>query len=259
MVTEVKFLKKNKFKNAVLFTGLPGIGLVGKICVDYLLKQIKTEKVAEITADSFPPSVHTLNGVIELIKDEIYYYSFKGRDYLFLVGPVQPSLDIRASSMVEHYEFAKAIVNSLKDKGVKEIYTLAGINIGEKRMITEPKIVVAGTNKKLADGWKKYGAISGKSEGLISGAAGLILGIAKEKGIEGACLMGETNARLIYGDHGAAKKLLELLIKRCGFEVDMSRIEKESKDIERAFTQLSKQLEEQEQEKPAAEGLSYVR
>ena len=259
MVTEVKFLKKGKFKNAVLFTGLPGIGLVGKICVDYLLKQIKTEKIAEITSDSFPPSVHTINGQIELIKDEIYRYSFNGRDFLFLVGPVQPSLDIRASSMEEHYEFAKAIINSLKDSGVKEVYTLAGINIGEKRMLSEPRIVVAGTDKKIIEEWKKHGAINDRPEGLISGAAGLILGIAKEKGLQGACLMGETNARLIYGDHGAAKKLLELLVGKYGFKVDMSKIEKESKDIEKAFTQLSKQLEEQEGDKPSAGGLSYVR
>ncbi len=258
MATEVKFLKKKKFKSAVLFTGLPGIGLVGKICVDYLLRQIKTEKIAEISSNSFPPSVHTVGGLIELIKDEIYHYSFKGRDYLFLVGPIQPSLDIRAGSMQEHYEFAKAIVDSLKDKGLKEVYTLAGINVGEKRMTSEPRIVVAGTNKKFIEEWKKYGAVSDRSEGLISGAAGLIIGIAKEKGINGACLMGETNARLIYGDHSAAKKLLELLIKRYGFRIDMSKIEKESKDIERAFTQLSKQLEEQE-EKPTPAGLSYVR
>ena len=38
MPTTVKMLSDKKFKNAVLFTGLPGIGLVGKIAVDYLLK-----------------------------------------------------------------------------------------------------------------------------------------------------------------------------------------------------------------------------
>ena len=48
-MTEVKFLKKKKCKNAVMFSGLPGIGLVGKIAVDYMLKQFKAEKIAEIT------------------------------------------------------------------------------------------------------------------------------------------------------------------------------------------------------------------
>jgi len=81
--TKVRFLKQNKFNDAILFTGLPGIGLVGKITVDYLLKQFNAEKVAEITSDSFPPSVHTKGGLVELIKDEIYLYRFKNRDFLF--------------------------------------------------------------------------------------------------------------------------------------------------------------------------------
>ena len=71
MATIVKFVKEIKAKDAVLFTGLPGIGLVGKIVVDYLLKQVKAERVAEIVSDSFPPSVHTRNGLIEMIKDEL--------------------------------------------------------------------------------------------------------------------------------------------------------------------------------------------
>ena len=258
MKTRVKFLKNIKLRNPVLFTGLPGIGLVGKISVDYLLKQLKAQKIAEVFSDSFPPSIHTKDGVINMIKDEIFLYSFKDRDYLFLAGPVQPALDIRSSSMSEHYEFAEAIMDSLKAKGLKEVYTLAGINIGEKRMLSEPNVIIAATDKNILAEWKKFGAVGDRPEGLISGAAGLILGVAKENGISGACLMGETNARLVYGDHGAAKNVLELLIKKYGFKVDMSRIEKEAKEIESAFTQLAKQFEDQE-EKPAEHGLSYVR
>src|SRR3989338_9890928 len=257
MPTRIKMIKPIRMKNAVLFTGLPGIGLVGKIAVDYLLKQFSAEKVAEIISDSFPPSVHTKEGLVELIKDEIYHYKFKDRDFLFLAGPVQPSLDMRSVSMAEHYEFAETIISELKKLGLTEIYTLAGINIGEKRMVTEPNVIVAATDEKILDEWKKIGAIYDKPEGLISGAAGLVLGIGKEEGLKGACLMGETNARLVYGDHGAAKKVIELLIKRFGFKVDMSKIEKEASEIENAFTQMVKQLEENDY-KPEG-GLSYVR
>lgn len=258
MPTKIVFLKKKEMNAPVLLTGLPGIGLVGKICVDYLLKQFKAEKIAELTSDSFPPSVHTFDSQIELIKDELYHCSIGKKDFLFLAGPVQPSLDFHYGSAQEHYEFARAIVEAVAVLGVKEAYTLAGINVGEQRMLKEPQIVAAATNKKLLLELKKLGAITQKQDGLISGAAGLILGIAKERGIEGACLMGETNASLIYGDHGAAKKLIEFLVKLFGFTVKMEEIEKESKNIERAFTQLAKQFE-QEEEKPPSSGLSYVR
>ncbi len=257
MATIVKFVKEVKAKDAVLFTGLPGIGLVGKIVVDYLLKQVKAEKVAEIVSDSFPPSVHTRNGLIEMIKDELHYFSHGGKDFFILAGPVQPSLDMRMGGTEEHYEFARAIVQAIKGAGITRVCTLAGINVGEKRMFEEPRIVVAGTSKKIVDEWKELGAITDKPEGLISGAAGLLLGIGKAEGLEGACLMGETNAKLVYGDHGSAKKLLEMLIKRFGFKLDMSRIEKEAQEIEKAFKELEKQFQEPEEAPPS--GLSYVR
>jgi len=256
-MTKVNFLKKKKLKNAVMFSGLPGIGLVGKIAVDYMLKQFKAEKIAEITSDAFPPSVHTKGSVIEVIKDELYYYKFKGKDYVFLSGPVQPSLDATISSAKEHYEFAKEIVLAAEKLDVKEIYTLAGINVGEKRMNSEPKVIVAATDKKILNDLKKLKAEE-HEEGLISGAAGLIIGLGLEHKIKGACLMGETNARLIYGDNGSAKKILELLSLKFGFVIDMKKIDKESKEIENAFKQLSEQLEKQQDDLPE-KGLTYVR
>jgi hypothetical protein len=259
MHTEVEFVVKKIPRKAVMFTGLPGIGLVGKIAVDYMLRQFKTKLVANVYSDSFPPSVHTSKGLLEPIKDEIRLFTFKKKPYLFLCGPVQPTLDMRFGLPAEHYEFAEVIVQSAKKMGVREIYTLAGINIGEERMEREPGIVVAATDEATLREFKSLGAKVNPVPGLISGAAGLILGYAKRYNIKGACLMGETSTRLIYGDHGAAKKLLELLIKRHGFELDMSGIKREARNIEEAFKQLGKQLQMMEQEDAQQGELSYVR
>ncbi len=258
LVTKIVFNSSKNFSNAILFTGLPGIGLVGKIVVDYLLKQLKTKKVGEIFSDAFPPSVYTRKGLIHLIKDEIYFTELNNQKFLFLVGPIQPPLDSKLDSSKQHYDFAETIVKEFKNKGVKEIITLAGINIGEKRVSKKPGVVVAATNKKILLDWKKLGAKNNQSEGLISGAAGLILGIAKQEGIQGACLMGETSINLVYGDPGSAKSLLELLIKKFKFKIKLTSLEKEVKEIEEAFTQLSNQLKQQikEQENDIP---SYVR
>ncbi len=258
MVTRVVFVEDKKMGSPVMFTGLPGIGLVGKITVDYILKQLKAEKVADIYSDSFPPSVHTKEAVVELIRDELFAVEYDGKEFLFLAGPVQPALDLRTGSAAEHYDFAEKIVEAAKKLGVKQIFTLAGINIGDKRMGKQPGIVIAATNRGLLGEFKELGAKADKKEGLISGAAGLILGVAMQHGIEGACIMGETNAKLIYGDHGAAKKLIELIVKKFGFKLDMKDIEKETRNIEKAFEQLAKQFEEPEEKMPK-EGPSYVR
>ncbi len=258
MVSRIEILKRKKLKNPVLITGLPGIGLVGKISVDYLLKQFKAEKIANVYSDSFPPSVQIMNGLLDLIRDEIYCWEFKGRHFLFLAGPIQPSLDFHSGSAFGHYEFASAIVQAAKKFGVKEIVTLAGINVGDERMEREPAVIVAATNQEMLKKFKKLGAKVNKSNGLIAGAAGLILGIGRKQGLQGACLMGETNAKLIYGDHGAAKKVVELLVKAYGFRVKMAGIKKEAKNIENAFAQLSKQFEEKREEF-IEEKPSYVR
>ncbi|MEM4662958.1 MAG: PAC2 family protein [Candidatus Diapherotrites archaeon] len=261
MNTKVEFVwKKRKLNDAIMFTGLPGIGLVGKIAADYALKQLKAEKIANIYSDSFPPSVYISNGIIDLIKDELYLYNFKNRDFLFLVGPVQPALDPRMSSLQDHYEFAETIVKTAKELGVKEIYTLAGINIGDARINHEPRVVVAATDKKILEEFKKLGAKTGMNNGLISGAAGLILGIAAKHEIKGACLMGETSSKLIYGDHGAAEKVLQLLIKRYGFKIDMKKIAKEAKNIDNAFKQIMNELSAKASgETSKEENPSYVR
>jgi uncharacterized protein (TIGR00162 family) len=263
MTTTIKLLKKKKLKNPVLITGLPGIGLVGKLVVDYMLKESKAERIAEVHSDSFPPAVHTHNSLLSLIRDDFFYLRAKNRDFIFLAGPVQPALDMRYATTAEHYEFAEKIADFAAGLGVKEIYTLAGINIGDARITREPHVVVCGTDRKTVDAFVKLGCVASTSDGLISGAAGLILGVGATRGITGACLMGETNANLVYGDHGSAKVVLELLSKKFGFSVKMQQIEKESKNIEKAFNQLNQEL--QAQQKEAADddapphGLTYVR
>lgn len=258
MPTKILLTKKIALTDGVLLVGLPGIGLVGKIAVDYLLKELKPVKIAEILSDSFPPSVHTQNSKIRLIKNEIYHLNYKKKDFLLIAGPVQPTLDFKIGSSHEHYEFAETLLNFFKSVGIKEIITLAGLNIGDKRLNQNPGVVVAATDDSTIETWVKLGARKEKKEGLISGVAGLLVGLGQLHNIPGACLLGETNAQLIYGDHGSAKNVLELLSKRFGFKLNMKTIEKDAKQIEKAFKELTHQLESLVEEKPK-DNLPYVR
>ena len=111
MPTKILLRKKVTLDKGVLLVGLPGIGLVGKIAVDYLLKELKPTKVGEIYSDSFPPSVHTKNSKIHLIKNELFHLNYKKQDFFILAGPVQPTLDFKVGSAKEHYEFSETLVN----------------------------------------------------------------------------------------------------------------------------------------------------
>ncbi len=264
MTTKIKTIKSQKLKDPVLFVGLPGIGLVGKIAIDYLLNEMKskTKLYAKVISDSFPPAVHTKNGVLDLISDEIYLYRSKKRDYLFLVGPVQPSLMMPINAK-QHYEFSETIASFVKKQGVKEIYTFAGINVGEKRLKTNPSVIGVASDKKTKDKIKKKkinNLVFDKSDrdALISGVAGLLIGVGYDTyKIPGCCFMGETDQKLVLGDQGSAKNILQVISKLVDFKFDLKKIDKEAKKIEHSFSEMSNKIKDIEQKKETP--VRYIR
>jgi len=50
-VIKLRELRKVKLRRGVLVQGLPGIGLAGKLAVDYIVKELKLPKVAELISD----------------------------------------------------------------------------------------------------------------------------------------------------------------------------------------------------------------
>lgn len=266
MVTKIELNKNLKLKNPVLFVGLPGIGLVGKIAVDYLIKELspKPQVVGRIYSDSFPPAVHEKNSLLELIYNEIYLYKTKKQDFLFIAGPVQPALGNVLNSY-QHYEFSESISNFSKKQKVKEIYTFAGLNIGDKRITSNPKVICVCTDNdfKKAIEKKKIDNIYFQDKGqdaLISGVAGLLLGIAyKDHKIKGCCLMGETNSKLTYGDPSSAKRLIEVISKMFNLKVDLKKIDESAKKIEKSFSEISKNLEQISQKQEESKSNNYIR
>jgi proteasome assembly chaperone (PAC2) family protein len=75
--------------------------------------------------------------------------------------------------------------------------------------------------------------------GSITGMNGLIIGIAKLRGLEGTCLLGETSGYLV--DAKASKAILESLLSLIGIKVDMSKLEKRAKDTEMLIQTIEQQ------------------
>lgn len=264
MVTKINILKSQKLKSPVLLVGLPGIGLVGKIAVDYLLSELKPKatEYAIITSDSFPPAVHAKNSTLDLISDHIFLFRGKKRDFLFLVGPIQPNLS-NVSNSSEHYEFSESISNFCKSQNVKEIYTFAGLNIGEKRLNQKPKVLAVASDKDTKEKLKSKkidNLIFDDSQGdtLISGVAGLLIGVAYyNHKIPGCCFMGETDQKLIFGDQGSARSILGIICDLFEIRVDMKKIDTQAKKIEESFTEIQDKLKDLEKKKEVP--VSYIR
>ena len=68
------FRKLPKLKNPVLIEGLPGIGNVGKVAVDFMIEDLNAEKCCDFSSYSLPPSVFVNEkSLVELPTIEMYY------------------------------------------------------------------------------------------------------------------------------------------------------------------------------------------
>ena len=73
--TYIKEFKPVQLNNPVLIEGLPGLGLVGKITIRYLVKQLKAQKFAYLYSPHFPYFVLVnKKGSVRLLRGAFYFW-----------------------------------------------------------------------------------------------------------------------------------------------------------------------------------------
>jgi len=251
LIIEKKAVKK--LKNAVLVTGLPGIGLIGQVVGRYMVDELKAEKVANLVSPHFPHQVFmTKKGGLRIIKNGFYLYKGRKRDVLILLG------DIQAMSSVGQYEVAGKILDYCNKLGVNEIITVGGYSTGKIVAEGQRRVFAVATSPKLRKTLKKYNVIFGEARGSIVGAAGLIPALGKVRGVDGVCLMGETHGS--YVDAPAAKQIVQILSKYLGLKINIKKLDKRAKEsqkiLKKVQEEVKKTMEAHVEEKKS---VSYIR
>ena len=233
MAEKLWFLEKTgkvpKISKAVLIEGLPGIGNVGKISVDFLVEKLKAKKIYSMFSYTMPHSVFVNeDNLVELPAIDIYYYRQKNQDFLFLVGDVQPTEE--ASS----YSFCETILDLLSEVGCKEIITTGGIGL---HVVPEnPQVYTSGNSKGLIEQYQKKVKVNDKLYGIVGpivGVSGLLLGLSQKRKMPALTLLAETYGHPLYiGIHGA-REIVKILNKYYDFNLDMKAMDKEIADIEK--------------------------
>jgi len=220
--------------NPILIEGLPGLGLVGKIALRYMIKQLKPKKVAYLYSPHFPYFVLVnKKGNVRLLRGVFYYYKNpNGNDLILFTG------DSQSQTIEGQYEIADQILNFSEKHAVKTIATIGGYRMEPKE---KPKVYIAATSQEILDKAVNAGATLSTSGSPIVGTAGLILGLAKFKKIDALCLLGETRGYL--PDPLSAKSVLEVLKGTFNFDLDLTGLNEE---ITRAETMVNRlqQIEE---------------
>ena len=233
--TYIKEFTEIEPKNPILIEGLPGLGLVGKIALRYLIKQLKAKKVAYLYSPHFPYFVLVnKKGNVRLLRGAFYYYKNPNgpNDIVLFTG------DSQSQTIEGQYEIADQILNFSEKHGVKTIATIGGYRMEPKE---KPKVFIAATSQEILDKALQAGATLSTSGSPIVGTAGLILGLAKFKKISALCLLGETRGYL--PDPLAAKSILEVLKSTFNFELDLTGLNEEIARAETMVTRLQ-QIEE---------------
>jgi len=131
-------------------------------------------------------------------------------------------------------------LNEVKKLGVKEMFTLAELGVGEKK--DKPEIIGAVNSPELVKKYKKYkiNFTTGDKVGTIVGASGLLLGLGATVGIKGVSLLGETSGVPLIPDPKSAEAVLTTLTKILGIKIDTSKIQKKVKEMEDFIKRMEK-------------------
>jgi uncharacterized protein (TIGR00162 family) len=228
--TYIKELKQFEPKNPILIEGLPGLGLVGKIAIRYLIKKLNAKKFAHLYSPHFPYFVLVnKKGSVRLLRGAFYFWKNENgsNDLILFTG------DSQSQTIEGQYEIADRMLDFSQKHNVKTIVTIGGYRMETKE---KPNVFAVATNQELLDKTLDAGAALSNSGSPIVGTAGLILGLARFKKISALCLLGETRGYL--PDPLAARSVLEVLKKAFNFEVDLTDLNEEIAKAETMVTRL---------------------
>lgn len=239
---EIRYKRKKlpELKNPILIEGMPGIGNVGKVAVDFIIDEIKAIKLADFFSHTLPHSVFVNDkNLVELPSIEVYYKKREGKlpDILLLTGDVQPIDEVST------YEFTEKLLDFAKEINVKEAIALGGIGLP-----TEPKtpqVFATGNEKEIVAKYSKGTKINPKLYGVVGpivGISGLLLGLSKNKKIPAVGLLAETYGHPMYLGITGAREIIKVLNKKLSLKLDIAQLDREIKQIEADMIKKTEEL-----------------
>lgn len=233
----IKLNLKSINRECDMVASWPGIGNVSLIIAKYLQEKLDTQEIGYVEPFNFfePIGVMVKDNVIEapqFPENKFYYYRNPNstRDLILFISDEQPS--------TKGYELANCLLDACSQLKVKRVFTCAAA-IVRIHHTEEPKVWAAATDAKLIDTLKQYNIVL-KGKIQIAGLNGLFLGVAKERGMPGICLLGEVPSYTTrIPNPKAAVAILEVLSKILSLEVDLSELRQIATKSEQTMKQVA--------------------
>ena len=220
-----------KFKEPIMIAAWPGMGYLAKISADYLRRRLEAKKFAEIRY--FQNAIIYKDGLAELPSIRHRFFAVSNNDLIICVGDAQPS------TPEEAYILAEKIIDVVAKYNVKLVYTMAAY---PSDYPDTPSVYGIYTDEKLRSLIEGHGVKFIEGEGAVNGMNGILIGVAKRRGIDGICLMGEIKYANVP-QHLSSKAVLERLTDILGLKLDTTQLERRAKKIDASIRKSLGELE----------------
>ena len=235
-----KLSERPKLKSPNMLAAWPGISNVSIIVANYLRRKLEFKEFGEIEASHFfdPIGVIARDNLVEapqFPQSKFYYWKNieKGNDLILFIGDDQPSS--------KAYELANCILDVGMTFQINRVYTCAAA-LTRIHYTEQPRVWGVATNQQAAEELKKHNLVQ-RGTLQIAGLNGLLLGIAKERDIEGVCLLGEVPSHTSRIENPiAALAIIKVLTRILGIPIDtteLAEIAKETKEQMRQATAIA--------------------
>lgn len=244
----IKLYKEPKLEEPIMFVGWPGIGNIGIVAVDTLKGVLKAEEFGEIESwdFSYPTKVLIRDGLLKDLEfpgNKLYYQKLEKKDLIFFIGDEQPAEGVQMYASGEKaLQMANLVLDVALKFGCKRVYT-SGACVSLVHHQMKPRVCAVISSEKLIREVKNYkntifmSDVEGRreGEGTITGLNGLLLAVAKKRGLEGICLMGEIPDWLsaaTFPYPKASKSVLEVFAEILGINIDVGALDKMEEKVE---------------------------
>ncbi len=233
----------------ILVEGLPGVGNVGKLAAQHLVDSLDSELWCDIFSHDFPPQVTVQeDGTVRMVRNQLWWVPARddAPPLVLLTGDYQPLSSPGQFALVE------GVLDRIEALGCTTMYTLGGYGLGAA--VDDPEVLGAATDIDMVEELQGLGVKFQEDEpgGGIIGASGLFLGLGMERGLRGACLMGETSGYMV--DPQAAGAVLGVLSKLLQRDIGLDDLDDKAAEIDR----IAQQLHEAEQAAREPGDLHYI-
>jgi proteasome assembly chaperone (PAC2) family protein len=218
----------------------PGIGDVSLTAAKYLVEKLNAAEIGEIEPIRFfePVGVSVKDNLVEsprFPESKFYYWQYPkaGKGLLIFVGEEQPSF--------KGYELVNCVLDVAQRFRVTRIYSCAAA-VTRIHHSEEIKVWGAATTSNLVEELARRNVIL-RGNLRIAGLNGLVLGMAKERGMEGVCLLGEVPSYATQmANPKASLAVLRVLGETLGITLDLTDLGHLAERVDQEMDRIAKRV-----------------